>query len=258
MRFQDNIAIVTGSGSGIGQATAVRLAQEGATVSVWDIDRDAAERTVETIAKDGGKSSAVGVDLRDESSIASAFKNVVSSIGPPSVLVNNAGILRIAPAFDTTAELFDEVITTNLRSVFLTSVNAARIMVEHSVPGRIVNVSSIHAVVSEPNASAYTAAKGGIEALSRTLASEWARHRIRVNCVRPGATITALTKDLYTNDIRRSLSIRVPLGYIAEATEIAAGICFLASEESSYCTGTTLDIDGGYIMDGSLPEAVYE
>lgn len=257
MRFQGDIAIVTGSGSGIGQATAVRLATEGAKVSVWDIDQDSAERTAAGISARGGIAVAVEVDVSDESSIVGAFDGVLSTWGAPSVLVNNAGILRVAPALDTTAAVFDEVISTNLRSVFLTSVRAARLMVEHAVHGRIVNVSSIHAVISEPNASAYTAAKGGIEAMSRTFASEWAPHRIRVNCVRPGATITALTKELYTDDVRRSLSVRVPLGYIAEAEEIAAGICFLASEESSYCTGTTLNIDGGYIMDGSLPDAAY-
>ena len=130
-------------------------------------------------------------------------------------------------------------------------------MIAGGITGSIVNVTSIHAVISEPNASAYTAAKGGIEAMSRTFASEWAKYGIRVNCVRPGATRTSLTEELYTDGILNALALRIPLKHPASPEQIAAGICFLASPDADYITGTALDVDGGYIMDGSLPQIEY-
>jgi NAD(P)-dependent dehydrogenase (short-subunit alcohol dehydrogenase family) len=123
--------------------------------------------------------------------------------------------------------------------------------------GRIISISSIHAVLSEPNCDHYTASKGGIEAFSRTLASELAPHKITVNYIRPGATYTELTKPMYTDSVKRSLFERVPLKEIAQAEWIAAGAVFLAGDESRYMTGQHLTIDGGYVMDGSLPSTEY-
>lgn len=118
-------------------------------------------------------------------------------------------------------------------------------------------MSSIHAVLSEPNASVYTAVKGGLEAMSRTFASEWASLGVRVNCVRPGATVTALTAELYTPEILAALAQRIPMRSPAQPEQIAAAICFLASDDADYCTGTTLDVDGGYVMHGGLPGTEY-
>lgn len=120
-----------------------------------------------------------------------------------------------------------------------------------------MNVSSIHATLSEPNAAAYTAAKGGMEAFSRTLATELAPHRIRVNCLAPGATYTDLTRPMYTDAVTRALLQRIPMREIAEPEWIASGAVFLASDESRYMTGQVLTLDGGYVMDGSLPGASY-
>ena len=123
--------------------------------------------------------------------------------------------------------------------------------------GRIIALSSIHAVLSEPSCSHYTAAKGGIEAFCRTLATELAPHKITVNFIRPGATYTELTVPMYTDAVVRSLFERVPMKQIAEASWIAAGAVYLASDEACYMTGQHLTIDGGYVMDGSLPGAKY-
>ena len=130
-------------------------------------------------------------------------------------------------------------------------------MIAQKRGGRIVAISSIHAVLSEPNCGHYTAAKGGIEAFCRTLATELAPHKVTVNYVRPGATFTELTLPMYTESVKRALFERVSLKEIAEAAWIAAGVVFLASDESRYMTGQHLTIDGGYVMDGSLPGAKY-
>lgn len=252
------VAVVTGAGSGIGEATAVRLALGGAAVAIFDVDPRASAETAAAIIASGGSAAAFAVDVSDEAAVNEGLTVVEDTLGLPTILVNCAGILHVAPALDTTLEAFDRVIRVNLRSVFVTTVGFARRLVASGAGGAVVNVSSIHAVLSEPNASAYTAAKGGIEAMSRTFASEWSAHGIRVNTVRPGATRTALTAALYSDRILAALAQRIPMMRPAMPDEIAAGICFLASDDASYITGTTLDIDGGYIMDGSLPDAPYE
>ena len=258
MRFENTSAIVTGAGSGIGRAVALRLAAEGARVAVVDIDRETAEETRTLISEAGGTAVALQADVSSPTAVRDAVAAAKDWGGVPDVLVNNAGILRLAPALDTSVAAFDEVIAVNLRSVFLMSTEVAREMVAAGHGGRIVNISSIHAVLSEPNACAYTAAKAGIEGLSRTLASELAPHRITVNCVRPGATWTALSTPLYTETVIEQLHRRIPLRDIAQPDEIAAAVAYLASPEARYCTGTTLTIDGGYTMDGSLPGGAYD
>lgn len=257
-RFNGLVAVVTGAGSGIGRATAVRLAREGAHVAVMDINQKAADEVREDIVNSGGQATAYTVDVSDSVQVREVLSAVRLEIGAPQVLVNNAGILRLSAMEDTSDELFELVLKTNLFSVFYMARETARILFENKLSGSIVNVSSIHAVISEPNGGAYTAAKGGIEGMSRTMASEWARRNIRVNCVRPGATNTSLSKPLYTEEVVRALRMRVPMGTIASPEQISAGICFLASSEADYITGTTLNIDGGYIMDGSLPGLAYK
>jgi NAD(P)-dependent dehydrogenase (short-subunit alcohol dehydrogenase family) len=130
-------------------------------------------------------------------------------------------------------------------------------MIEQGRGGVIVNFSSIHAMISEPNCSAYVAAKGAIEAFSRTLASEMAPHKVRVNCIEPGATYSELTLPMYTEPVVKALNMRVPMQEIAQPEWIARGVVFLASNESRYMTGEVIVMDGGYRMDGSLPGAAY-
>ena len=256
-RFAGLVAVVTGAGSGIGRATAVRLAREGASVGLVDISAESAEQVRTDIESEGAKALPVVADVSKPEDVARALGTIRDQLGTPRVLVNNAGILRVASVDDTSDDLFELVLRTNLFSVFYFSRNFARMLDEEGLSGSIVNVSSIHAAVSEPNGGAYTAAKGGIEAMSRTMASEWARRGLRVNCVRPGATHTSLSAPLYTEEVVRAIRMRVPMGTIATPEQIAAGICFLASDEADYITGTTLAIDGGYIMDGSLPGLTY-
>ncbi|MFD3914183.1 SDR family NAD(P)-dependent oxidoreductase [Streptomyces sp. NPDC058603] len=252
MRFSGKVAVVTGADSGIGRATAVRLLDEGATVVAVDL-----KHTRPWPDEPEGRLRLVDLDVagpdagqRLETYLREEFQRV-------DVLANVAGILRIAPFLQVTRADWDRVIAVNLTGVFFLSQAAARIMVEHGTPGRIVNVSSVHAVVSEPNAAPYTATKGGIEAMTRTMASELAPHGVTVNCVRPGATRTGMSEPLYTPEIVSSLTAKIPLREIAPPEWVASAICYLASEEARYTTGACLDVDGGYAMDGSLPGTAY-
>jgi NAD(P)-dependent dehydrogenase (short-subunit alcohol dehydrogenase family) len=250
-------AIVTGGGSGIGKATCYALAEEGAQVAVADLYQYRAEAVAQEIAKSGGKALGIAGDVSSAADVNRMVDTVIKEWGGVNVLVNNAGIILQAQTVDMTEPQWNKILTNNLTSCFLCSQAVARQMIKQGRGGRIVNISSIHAELSEPSASAYTAAKGGMEAFSRTLASELAPHKITVNCVRPGATYTELTLPMYSEAVKKALFMRVPLKEIAEAAWIADGVIFLASERARYITGQTLAIDGGYLMDGSLPGAEY-
>jgi NAD(P)-dependent dehydrogenase (short-subunit alcohol dehydrogenase family) len=250
-------AIVTGGGSGIGKAVCFLLAEEGAQVAVLDLHGNRASRVAADIQEQGGKATAITANASSAADVDSAINAVLEQWGGIDILINNAGIILQAPAVDTTEEQWNKILTNNLTSCFLFSKAVGRQMIRQKRGGRIVNVSSIHAELSEPSASAYTAAKGGMEAFARTLATELAPHKITVNCVRPGATYTELTVPMYTEAVKKALYMRVPLREIAEAAWIADGIVFLASERARYITGQILTIDGGYLMDGSLPGAEY-
>jgi NAD(P)-dependent dehydrogenase (short-subunit alcohol dehydrogenase family) len=250
-------AIVTGGGSGIGKAVCFLLAEEGAQVAVLDLHGNRASRVAADIQEQGGKATAITANASSTADVDSAINAVLEQWGGIDILINNAGIILQAPAVDTTEEQWNKILTNNLTSCFLFSKAVGRQMIRQKRGGRIVNVSSIHAELSEPSASAYTAAKGGMEAFARTLATELAPHKITVNCVRPGATYTELTVPMYTEAVKKALYLRVPLREIAEAAWIADGIVFLASERARYITGQILTIDGGYLMDGSLPGAEY-
>ena len=255
--IEGQTAIVTGGGSGIGKAVCYLLAEEGVRVAVVDLYQERAEAVAAEIAARGGSSLAVAADAADAASVERLVSQVLACWGGIDILINNAGIILQAPALKMTEQQWDKILTNNLKSCFLCSKAAAAQMVVQGRGGRIVNVSSIHAELSEPSASAYTAAKGGMEAFSRTLATELAPHKITVNCVRPGATYTELTMPMYTDLVKKALFMRIPLEEIADAAWIADGIVFLASARARYVTGQILAIDGGYLMDGSLPGARY-
>ena len=250
-------AIVTGGGSGIGKAICFALAGEKVQVCVADIYQDRAETVANEIGKQGGKAIAVAADVSSGTDVDRMVDRVVKEWGRIDVLVNNAGIILQAPVLNMTEQQWGKILTNNLKSCFLCSRAVATHMVKQGTGWRIVNISSIHAELSEPSAAAYTAAKGGMEAFSRTLATELAPHKITVNCVRPGATYTELTVPMYTEAVKKALFMRIPLREIAEASWIADGVVFLASERARYITGQILAIDGGYLMDGSLPGAEY-
>jgi NAD(P)-dependent dehydrogenase (short-subunit alcohol dehydrogenase family) len=251
-RFADKTAAVTGAGSGIGRATALRLLREGARVIA--IDRAHTSPWPDEVVP---LLTPVSADIADPATPSLLEATVADTGGVLDILINAAGILRIAPFVEVTAEDWNEVIAVNLTGTFFLSQTAARLMIGAGVRGRIVNVSSVHATVSELNAAPYTATKGGLEAMTRTIASELAPYGITANCVRPGATRTGMSAPIYTPDIVAALEERIPLREIAEPDWIAAAICYLASDEARYTTGASLDVDGGYAMSGALPGTSY-
>ena len=257
MRLEGKKAIVTGGAAGIGRSIALALADEGADVAIADVQTEKAQAVAKQIQEKGRGALAITCDVGDSEQVDQMVARAAKRLGGLHILVNNAAIIAQGLFWEITDEQWDRIIRNNLSSVFYCSRAAARVMIEQKRGGRIINMSSIHATLSEPNAGPYTAAKGGIEALSRTMATELAPYKILVNCVAPGATYSELTTPMYTESVKRALFQRVPLKEIAQPEWIAAGIVFLASEDARYMTGQVLTIDGGYVMDGSLPGAEY-
>ena len=256
-QFAGRSVIVTGGTSGIGRGICVAFGQEGANVVVAGRNQEGGQETVGLVEEAGGKAVFVRTDVTVRDDLANLVRSSIDTFGTINILVNNAGMIFTAPIVEVTDEQYDLVMATNLTSAFILSREVARHMIEVGNGGRIIQISSIHAVLSEPNAGPYTASKGGMEAFSRTLATELAPHRITVNCIRSGAVWTALTAPLYTPEIVAALKVRIPVGEIGQPETIAAGVLYFASDEAWYSTGTTLAIDGGYIMDGSLPGVAY-
>jgi NAD(P)-dependent dehydrogenase (short-subunit alcohol dehydrogenase family) len=257
MKLEGKKAIVTGGAAGIGRSIALALADEGADVAIADVQTDKAQAVAKQIEEKGRRALAITCDVGYSEQVDQMVASAVKGLGGLHVLVNNAAIITQGLFWEITDEQWDRIVRNNLSSVFYCSRAAARVMIQQKQGGRIINMSSIHATLSEPNAGPYTAAKGGIEALSRTMATELAPYKILVNCVAPGATYSELTTPMYTESVKQALFQRVPLKEIAQPEWIAAGIVFLASEDARYMTGQVLTIDGGYVMDGSLPGAEY-
>ena len=243
-------AMVTGAGGALGGAIASRLAADGHSVAVVDIDGERAAETADHIEGSGGVALAVECDLRSPSAIEKAFAETRSSLGPVSVLVNNAAVFPSGPFVDVSVEEHDDTITVNQRAYFLCSQHAARSMIEDGRGGSIVNIASItwHGYWTEM--VPYVAAKGAIVAMTRALARELGPHEIRVNAVAPGAFPTQAERaqhdDLQAYE-RRILDSQA-LKRRGTFDELAAAVSFLVGPESSFITGQTLNVDGGWVM----------
>lgn len=257
MKLEGRKAIVTGGAAGIGRSIALAFADEGADVVIADVQSEKAGAVVDLIRGKGRNAATISCDVGDSAAVEAMVNSAVAALGGLDILVNNAGIIAPGAFWEVSDETWDKIIRTNLSSVFYGSRAAARHMIAQGRGGVIINLSSIHATLSEPNAGPYTAAKGGVEAFSRTMATELAPWRIRVNCLAPGATYSELTTPMYTDAVKAALFQRVPMKEIAQPEWIAAGAVFLAADDSRYMTGQVLTLDGGYTMDGSLPGAEY-
>jgi NAD(P)-dependent dehydrogenase (short-subunit alcohol dehydrogenase family) len=257
MKLTGKKAVVTGAAAGIGKSIALALADEGADVVIADIQAEKAKKVCLEIQGKGQASLAIPCDVGDPVQVETMMKQAYEFLHGLHILVNNAAIISQGPFWEVTDETWNKIIRNNLSSVFYCSRAAARLMIPQKQGGRIINMSSIHATLSEPNAGPYTAAKGGIEALARTMATELAPYKILVNCIAPGASYSELTTPMYTDSVKQALFQRVPLQEIAQPEWIAAGVVFIASDDARYMTGQVLTLDGGYVMDGSLPGAKY-
>jgi len=249
-RLQDKVALVTGSGSGIGRATAILFAREGAKVIVGDRDSAGGNATVATIRAAGGEATFVQADLTREADCEHLVQSAVEHYGRLDVLHNHAGILHPhdGPITELRAEVIDETFAINCRGMLLTAKYAVRQMIQQG-GGAIVNTGSDLAFIGLANLTAYTASKGAIVAVTRTLAVELAEHNIRVNAVCPGFTYTNMNVEMAKNtelieEMKRDYLIR----RLGRPEDIAYAVLYLASDEAPFTTGACLTVDGGHTI----------
>jgi NAD(P)-dependent dehydrogenase (short-subunit alcohol dehydrogenase family) len=242
MRLEGRVALITGAGSGIGEATARRFAREGAIVVVNDVDIELARPVVTELQKEGARALSVAADVTKRAEVEAMVHHVVAEFGRLDVLVNNAGINRDAMSHKMTEEQWDQVLTVNLKGTFLCAQAALTQMREHGW-GRVINTSSVGSLGNIGQAN-YAASKAGVIGLTRTLALEYAKFGITVNCVAPGPVMTRMLASV-PEAIREKIVARVPTGRIARPEEIAGVHAFLASEDAAYITGQVLFVDGG-------------
>jgi NAD(P)-dependent dehydrogenase (short-subunit alcohol dehydrogenase family) len=258
MRLRDKVAVVTGSGQGIGRGIAERFAREGAAVVVNDVREDKLREAERGVRDIGGKVLAVRADVGNAGEVARFFEQIQAAFGTVDVLVNNAAwAAPIAHFLDMTEDFWDTVLRTNLKSMFLCSQRAARLLAEQKKPGSIVNISTFGAARAHREMVAYDASKGGVEAATRAMAMDLAPWRIRVNAVGPGPTATpSLMALLKTEENIEKLKKTVPLERLGTPDDIAGAALFFASDDASFVTGQILYVDGGVVA--QLRPAAFE
>jgi glucose 1-dehydrogenase len=254
VRLQGKNVLITGASSGIGQAIAVRFAQEGANVAINY--RKGAEQARQTarMAKDArkdnsGKEVLVQADVADEEQVKAMFATTLEAFGTLDVLVNNAGIQGPSPSHELEASDFDRVLSVNVRGPFLCAREAVKHFLGRDSGGVILNNSSVHEVIPKPKYLSYSVSKGAMENLTKSLALEYADRNIRVNAVGPGAVVTPINR-AWVDDpkARGEVESHIPMGRAADAGEIASVFAFLASDDARYITGQTLFACGGLTL----------
>jgi 3-oxoacyl-[acyl-carrier protein] reductase len=247
MRFENQVAIVTGAGRGIGHAIAVRLAKEGGRVASVSRSEANARRTADEI--NGARAEAArpyGVDVADHAAVQQVCAQILADFGHIDVLVNNAGVTRDGLSMRMSIEDWDTVIDTNLRGAFSFAQGVIRPMIKQR-SGRIINISSIAGLSGNPGQANYAASKAGLVGLTKTLARELASRAITVNAIAPGFIVTDMT-DVLSDELKKAVLTKIPLGKFGEPADIAAAVAFLASAEAKYITGQVLTVDGGIVM----------
>lgn len=256
-RLEGKNALVTGGGTGIGEAIAIRFAQEGANVAINYFRSEAGateaedrmEAARQVLKEQGGRDLLIKANVSNELDVRAMFATVLESWGRLDILVNNAGIQKAVPSENLTLDEFNQVLDVDLRGTFLCSREAIRHFLSRPGGGVIVNDSSVHELIPKPLYLSYAVSKGGIERLTKTLALEFASRGIRVNAVGPGAIITPINK-AWINDPKKKAEVEghIPMGRAGNPEEIAAVFAFLASDDASYITGQTLFADGGLTL----------
>lgn len=242
MRFKDRVALITGSGSGIGAATAKRFAQEGATVVIADMNEENLAKVAAEIQAMGGSVLTAVTNVVNKGDVEAMVSKAVNEFGHIDILINNAGVTKDAVVKKMTEEQWDFVIYVNLKGTFLCSQAVFGPMSEQKY-GKIVNTSSVGSLGNVGQAN-YAAAKSGIIGLTKTLALEYARYNINVNCIAPGATKTAMTAAV-PQQVLEAILGTIPFRRMAEPEEIANMHLFLSSDEAGYVTGQVIFVDGG-------------
>lgn len=247
-RLRDRRIVVTGAARGIGEAIAASCAAEGARLALLDLDADGAARLAARLGSSGRDHVHLAVDLADPDATRAATESAVDALGGVDVLVNNAGILRMAPLLDITVADWDATMDVNARSMLVTTQVVARAMIAAGRGGSIVNMASMGGRVGSPGQAHYAASKAAVMALTRVSAMELGGHGIRVNCLCPGYVLTEMGADTRTPEMVAGWSALSPLGRCAAPDDVARMAVFLASDESAYCTGQALDVSGGMVM----------
>jgi 3-oxoacyl-[acyl-carrier protein] reductase len=236
----DRVAVVTGGGAGIGRGIAAGLAAFGASVAIWERDADTCASAAKAIGGLG-----IVADVRDGEQVDAALQRTTAELGPPTILVNNAGGVFASPILETTENGWDALYKSNLRHVLLCTQRVARQLVAAETPGSIINLTSIEGVRAAPGYAAYAAAKAGVINYTKTAAFELAPHGIRVNALAPDITVTEGLLQMSPDGVPADIADAIPMGRPGHVDETAGAAVFLASDMSSYITGQTIHIDGG-------------
>ena len=249
--------LVTGGTSGIGQAIAVRFAEYGANVAINYLNTpdeasgtgDKVHACLKQVQQQGVRDVLVQGDVSDEDHVVRMFEDAVDQLGGIDVLINNAGIQISKPSHELSAADFDKVLGVNLRGSFLCAREAIKRFLDAGTPGSIINISSVHQLIPKPNYVGYSASKGGMQNLTRTLALEYAGNNIRVNAIGPGATVTPINRAWIDDPVRREMvTAHIPMARAGTSDEMAGVTCFLASDDAAYITGQTIFVDGGLTL----------
>ena len=247
MRFENQIAIVTGAGRGIGRAIAVRLANEGARVACVSLTEANAKKTADEInAMRADTAKPYAVDVADHDAVQKVGAQIFEDFGKIDILINNAGVTRDGLVMRMSAEDWDSVINTNLRGAFNFTQSTVRAMTKQR-SGRIINISSVSGLMGNAGQTNYAASKAGLIGFTKSLARELASRNITVNAVAPGLITTDMTTGL-SEEIKKKIHSKIPLGKTGAPEDIASAVAFLASADANYITGQVLCVDGGMVM----------
>jgi NAD(P)-dependent dehydrogenase (short-subunit alcohol dehydrogenase family) len=253
-RLDDKVALVTGAGSGIGREIALLFARQGAQVVIADRDAAAAETVAGEVAAQAGAASAQPLDVADEAQVQAAFAAVAQRFARLDILVNNAGISHVGNILETSADDWDRVMGVNARGVFLcTKAGVAQMLAQEPRGGAIVNIASVAGMIAVDRRFPYSASKGAVISITRSVAIDFVTSGIRVNAICPGTVHTPFVEGYLArnfpdtaDEVRQQLHARQPIGRMGRPDEIAAAALYLASEEAAFVTGSCLVIDGGW------------
>lgn len=246
--IRGKVALVTGASSGLGDNFARRLAAEGATVAACARRTDRLDKLVGAIEAAGGKAIAVAIDVTDPASVEAAFAAVAKAVGAPDIVVNNAGIAQTKGSLELSEEDWRGVMNTNLDGAWRVAQAGAKAMVAAGKGGSIINIASILGLRVGTHLLAYAAAKAALVQVTKALALEWARYKIRVNALAPGYIVTEINQDFFATDAGQAVIKRIPLRRTGEPSDLDGALLLLASDAGSFMTGSIVVVDGGHVV----------